>query len=504
MRKTLSIATNTGKQRMPKTAANSLFDQLISRSFKKLAFNSCDINTLKRENAINIAREYLENEPWLLNLHIYFYDETSRRFDRNLQDKDRFLSQFCAGNDSFQYFRGRAFLKIRLKEKAEQHIFCVDIKGKSVSTYKKVLLHVASEIEMVMNSIATRQSLEMATERANIIIGLQNRILGSHAEAKRVSEPNMMSTIIGTFPLLFGRLRSASITLWDSNSESLRLASSIGLTSFLNPDFIPADSFPTVRRVITSGTPLICAEKIGIVPSGFTRRRGENDGDFAVYPFNIENQSLGALTLSLEGGRFLDRHQLKAVEQMVDLISQNLRMSGFVQSLDWASKHDGLTGLYNHKTGLEMMEEAYRKNPSTLSCMMIDTDHFKRINDDNSHIVGDMLLRRIADILSANVPSGGFVFRYGGDEFTLVANLSKEDAFNLAEKIRKDIESSRLEISMGNRLIKKIGATATIAVATGSHESSDKLLLAADGLLVEVKRTTDIHGAEQRNLVVSI
>ncbi|WP_025680060.1 sensor domain-containing diguanylate cyclase [Paenibacillus massiliensis] len=116
---------------------------------------------------------------------------------------------------------------------------------------------------------------------------------------------------------------------------------------------------------------------------------------------------------------------------------------------------DGLTGLLNRRS-LEQMMQQWLEAGTSFSLILLDVDRFKPINDTYGHLVGDRVLKHVSDKVLSNVRPTDACFRFGGEEFiVLLPDCAKEEAFELAEIIRKDIESSaapipsRITISLG-------------------------------------------------------
>ena len=109
------------------------------------------------------------------------------------------------------------------------------------------------------------------------------------------------------------------------------------------------------------------------------------------------------------------------------------------------SRFDGLTALYNHASFLEILEAEAgnaRNTGGGLSLLMIDIDDFKRVNDTYGHLAGDEVLASFGKILKSHLRSGDIAARYGGEEFAILAtNTSRDQAFRMAENVRKRIES---------------------------------------------------------------
>ncbi len=149
---------------------------------------------------------------------------------------------------------------------------------------------------------------------------------------------------------------------------------------------------------------------------------------------------------------------------------------------------DSLTGLFNRrfleeKLANELIRVKAFKN--YLSIVMADIDHFKRINDTYGHKVGDEVLKMLGIILKANVREEDVVARYGGEEFViLLHNVSKYDAYKIAERIRIEVEETSFkEIGVLERITISFGIS---CFPTDGEEAID-LLRKADQALYQAK-----------------
>ena len=126
------------------------------------------------------------------------------------------------------------------------------------------------------------------------------------------------------------------------------------------------------------------------------------------------------------------------------------------------------------------------ENRSALSVIMIDVDHFKSINDRFGHPIGDSVLRQVAQAIIENVRSSDFVFRYGGEEFLVVlVETGRDQAYDIAERIRADLERRDLEIENGQTL--QVSSSIGIACHTG-HPDQKYLIKSADEALYKAKQ----------------
>jgi diguanylate cyclase (GGDEF)-like protein len=150
---------------------------------------------------------------------------------------------------------------------------------------------------------------------------------------------------------------------------------------------------------------------------------------------------------------------------------------------------DGLTGLPNRRRFDEIYKaECHRgdRYARPLSALLVDVDHFKRVNDTYGHPVGDEVLRRVADALKSILRSSDHVARYGGEEFAILApETGREGASLLAERIRREVEL--LEIPVGEKLV-RITCSVGVAVREGGL-SSCQLIRRADMALYQAKHS---------------
>ncbi len=106
------------------------------------------------------------------------------------------------------------------------------------------------------------------------------------------------------------------------------------------------------------------------------------------------------------------------------------------------ASRDALTGIMNRRELFEQLEQhwvEHKDHGDPLGCMMLDVDHFKKLNDTHGHAVGDQVLKSVARTLENTVGTRGLVARYGGEEFCVVTKLNSELTAEIAEAVRRDI-----------------------------------------------------------------
>jgi diguanylate cyclase (GGDEF)-like protein len=157
--------------------------------------------------------------------------------------------------------------------------------------------------------------------------------------------------------------------------------------------------------------------------------------------------------------------------------------------LERLASRDPLTGSFNRRAFYAQFEKAFyesREHDTELSCLMVDIDHFKRINDQFGHAVGDQAIQAVASCLSVELRLTDTLGRYGGEEFCLMFPRTRlGEAANLAERLRIRVEAEAGDrVRMASRLVITVscGVSSTAFGARTPLElidQADKALYAA-------------------------
>lgn len=177
------------------------------------------------------------------------------------------------------------------------------------------------------------------------------------------------------------------------------------------------------------------------------------------------------------------RSELNDANQKIDKMNQEFHR------IRHESLTDPLTGLKNRRAfdrDIAKTLAAAKVAQEPLSLLLVDIDHFKSVNDTHGHMLGDGVIKRIAQWLTETVRGNDVVARFGGEEFVLI--LPKTDlqgATSVAENVRNNI--SKHTLRHGKKLIGKI--TVSIGAAQAQHdETADDLIDRADQALYQAKR----------------
>jgi diguanylate cyclase (GGDEF)-like protein/PAS domain S-box-containing protein len=155
------------------------------------------------------------------------------------------------------------------------------------------------------------------------------------------------------------------------------------------------------------------------------------------------------------------------------------------QELEQLARHDALTGLYNRLAANERLREEFlrmKRSGEVYSVIIMDIDHFKRVNDTYGHETGDQVLKRVAQLISEAVRATDFVARFGGEEFLAVLpGTDLEGAQILAEKLRSAVADTPVPV------VGQVTLSLGLTLAQSSDANEDTALRIADEALYRAK-----------------
>lgn len=203
--------------------------------------------------------------------------------------------------------------------------------------------------------------------------------------------------------------------------------------------------------------------------------------DAAAYVFPVLCSLLIAFPFAFH--TFWQRERLKLAHQ--DLSRAHAQLAAAHRRLSEKASRDEMTGMLNRETFFAALDGSRRKNDRG-ALLIIDADHFKRINDNFGHLTGDQALLQIASAISRGVRRGDILGRIGGEEFgAFLVGATQEEAKLVAERIRSEVE--RLCFQPDDE--RHVPLTVSIGGTTCAPDANvSDLMRAADKRLYEAKR----------------
>ena len=178
-------------------------------------------------------------------------------------------------------------------------------------------------------------------------------------------------------------------------------------------------------------------------------------------------------------------------EQLISISSDMEALRKELAQIRDESYRDFLTGIANRKAFDAALEDAIyttRADKSTFSILIADIDHFKQVNDNYGHLMGDKVLRFVASTFKKCLKGQDIVARYGGEEFAVILpNTDITGAYSAAEQIRYSVSAGQIKDMTSQRMLDQI----TISIGIAQFESSDlhnELLQKADQALYKAKK----------------
>jgi len=256
------------------------------------------------------------------------------------------------------------------------------------------------------------------------------------------------------------------------------------LTSRLSPGERLPESVGLCARALANAAPVLdnrVRSNEGYVP-GFEETHSE-----VCLPLISFSEPLGVLVLDSAQADAFDPEEIHAMQAAADVCATAIQNARHFERARNLANVDGLTGIYNRRYFeqriLEELERSVRYKGS-MALLMIDIDHFKKLNDEFGHLLGDEVLRQVSSIFEQHLRKLDVVCRYGGEEFAiLVPETPGNRAMGVAEKLRRMIEGWNFP-----------GVPRPVTISVGVAEfptdgrSRDELMKAADDALYQAKQ----------------
>ena len=204
------------------------------------------------------------------------------------------------------------------------------------------------------------------------------------------------------------------------------------------------------------------------------------------YSLSHQGEHLGELVFR-RNQRFSEQEQANLEALLVPLLFP-MRNALLYRAATQSALRDPLTGTGNRIAMDQTLEREIhmaRRHQQPLSLLMLDIDHFKRVNDSHGHAAGDQILKAVATSIKNQLRNVDMVFRFGGEEFLiLLSNTSREAAAMVGERLRYSSQMADYQVEG-----KQIELTVSLGCSTLlPAESADSLLRRADSALYVAKR----------------
>ena len=270
--------------------------------------------------------------------------------------------------------------------------------------------------------------------------------------------------------------------IWAENGKSaIKIAKSKGIDIILLDLMLPDISGNEVCRWLklnenTRGIPIIMLTAKDAITDKVAGLEAGAD-DYLPKPYN-EIELNARIYASL---------RTKALQD--ELRQKNRQLENLLKQVEIMAITDQLTGIYNRRRLVTILEKEFRRTvryKSPLTCLMIDIDHFKRINDKFGHHTGDMVIKETAQIITGCAREIDTVARWGGEEFiALFPQTKKEDALRSAVRIIKKVSEHKFPEISNEQITISIGIA---SVPDPSIDTEEKLIHASDMALYEAKK----------------
>ncbi|ABR33270.1 sensor domain-containing diguanylate cyclase [Clostridium beijerinckii] len=190
----------------------------------------------------------------------------------------------------------------------------------------------------------------------------------------------------------------------------------------------------------------------GTVEEAFKKKHMAEIKTDKVYIYSIpllsKESCMGILHINTKNKLTIE--EIELINGTITPLTSALENAFLYKNVERLATRDGLTGVYNHRYFQDMLDEyiiKVQKDENDLSMAMIDIDNFKKYNDTYGHPVGDLLLKKVVEVMRSILRDEDVIFRYGGDEFTIILPYTNsEDAGAIMEQIKNIISDYKFEI----------------------------------------------------------
>jgi diguanylate cyclase (GGDEF)-like protein len=219
-------------------------------------------------------------------------------------------------------------------------------------------------------------------------------------------------------------------------------------------------------------------------------------GSIALAPLMLRDQLVGTLNqASLDPRHFDPDTATDLLEHLAAVTSMCLDNAVSRERLRWYGLMDPLTGvanrrLFEHRLGDEI--ERWLRRDEPLTYMLVDIDHFKRVNDKYGHHAGDQVLQQVAELLGRDLRGADLLARYGGEEFImLLPNTTRRQATAIAQRICRNVAAHKFKIADGRKL------SISISIGVACLDDKDQIAKQSPSMWLFEQADKSLYSAKQ-------
>jgi len=277
-------------------------------------------------------------------------------------------------------------------------------------------------------------------------------------------------------------MNSGTLRLITDDGKVLNLATTYNVRRSASERALKLDMESTAKRVYISRKPLAIPD-ISRDPLYPWKSNNEPIAMLTV-PLLYRKKCIGVLSIYDSSPRYFDNREIDTALLFANQATMAIELTKLMEDIKKRAITDFLTGLFNHRYFIERIEEEIARasrNNKHFSILFCDLDNFKRFNDIHGHLLGDMVLKKIGEVILTNKRKFDIATRYGGDEFALILpEANCNNAVRTAKRICSGIGNCNLPKVKSNndKLTMSIGISSFPEHGQNSKELLEKADLA--------------------------
>ncbi|MFW5729367.1 MAG: diguanylate cyclase [Spirochaetota bacterium] len=246
-------------------------------------------------------------------------------------------------------------------------------------------------------------------------------------------------------------------------------------------EYLPINSDSPQAKVVENGKPLR-VEDVAVEFAGYFALQKRLNHSWLGVPLAVKGEIIGLLALEVQEPAFFTMRHLRLAMNLVDYVAVAIQNAEAYNTVQEQAVTDPLTGLRTRRWffehGDKLLSQSLRYD-TPLAILMTDLDHFKRINDQHGHLIGDRVLRALASIFLQEMRSADAICRYGGEEFAvLLPQTDLESGVAIAERLRRralevtvEETGTPLSVSIGVATARQGGARTLVDLIAVADEA---------------------------------